>query len=172
MNQIEQILTSKEKPKAKILALVELVKNKELSISDLVEYFNSCPKAQKGHIIESIEYVTQENPELAEPYIDFVIENLAFEAPRVKWEAARIIGNLAPQYANKLDTAIKKLLVNTADNGTVVRWSTAFALTEIAKHNEKKRAELEEEFQKILKREENNGVKNVYLKFKKSKVKS
>lgn len=116
--------------------------------------------------MEAIEYITKENPEFAENWLDFVIEHLNDVAPRVKWEASRIIGNVAQAYPDKVIKAIPKLLENTADKGTVVRWSAAFALTEIAKSNNEMRKELIPEFTKILEREENSGVRNVYRQLK------
>lgn len=74
------------------------------------------------------------------------------------------IGNLAQKFPEKAVQAVPKLLDNTKDKGTVVRWSAAFALTEIAKYNSKKQKELIAKLQNIIKTEQNNGVKNVYLK--------
>jgi len=60
--------------------------------------------------------------------------------------------------------AIPMLFENTKDSGTVVRWSAAFALTEIAQTDSAQVKKLASEFERIIKTEENNGVKNVYLK--------
>jgi hypothetical protein len=46
-----------------------------------------------------------------------------------------------------------------------VRWSAAFAMTEIAKSSQDSQKELVPKFNKILKKEDNNGVRNVYLKY-------
>jgi len=59
------------------------------------------------------------------------------------------------------------LLKNTTDdkiNTTVIKWCAAYALTEIAKHNPKARIQLLPVFEKIIKKEQNTGVKNVYVK--------
>jgi len=56
------------------------------------------------------------------------------------------------------------LLKNTKDKGTVVRWSVAFALGEIAKNNPKAAKILLPKMNELVKKEQNNGVKNVYLK--------
>ena len=50
------------------------------------------------------------------------------------------------------------------DRSTVIRWSAAFALTETAKGSTKAQKELIPEFKKILEREDNNGVRNIYYK--------
>ncbi|MGB4644465.1 MAG: hypothetical protein WBH76_01040 [Dictyoglomaceae bacterium] len=97
--------------------------------------------------------------------LDFVIAYINDKAPKVKWEACRITGNVAQRFPDKVKEAIPKLLENTNDKGTVVRWSPAFALANIAKNSKDVQKELVPEFNKILKREDNNGVRNSYLKF-------
>jgi hypothetical protein len=55
-------------------------------------------------------------------------------------------------------------LINTDDKSTVVRWCAAYALSEIALHNNELQEELKSRFKQIILKEKNNGVKNVYLK--------
>ena len=62
--------------------------------------------------------------QFAEKYIDFQSNNL-------KREASRVAGNIAHLYVNDLTISIKKLLQNTNDGGTVVRWGSAYALAKI-----------------------------------------
>ncbi len=76
-----------------------------------------------------MEYASQNNPERIVPYLDFVIRHLEDEQPRVKWESARIIGNLSGKFSDRTQKAIPNLLKSTDDKGTVVRWSAAFALS-------------------------------------------
>lgn len=71
---------------------------------------------------------------------------------------------MAAALPQQTEKALDKLLQNSTDKGTVVRWSTAFALGEIAKHNPNSRKKLLPKIREILKKETNNGVKNVYLK--------
>jgi len=68
---------------------------------------------------------------------------------------------LFPERASK---AIPALIKNTEDEGTVVRWSAAKGLTEIAKYNLESQKKLLGLFAKIIEIEENNGVKNIYVK--------
>ena len=166
MAEIESILKSKKKPKETLELLVEALKKDESLISELIQCFEVGTAAEKGTCMETIEYMTKETPEFAEDCLDFVISHLNDDAPRVKWEASRIVGNVAHSYPDQVKSAIPKLLVNTSDKGTVVRWSAAFALTEIAKSNNEIRKELAPEFTKILEKEENNGVRNVYRQLK------
>jgi hypothetical protein len=66
-----------------------------------------------------------------------------------------------------MEKAIPFLLKNTSDdaaNTTVIKWCAAFALAEIARYNKKARKHLVPVFEKIIKQERNNGVRNVYVK--------
>ena len=115
-------------------------------------------------MIEILEYASKDNPEVAIPHLNEIINHINFNAPRVKWEAARVIANLSEKYPNEAAQAIDKLLTNTKDKGTVVRWSTALAIGEIAKYNRSKQKELIKVIESLVEKESNNGVKNVYLK--------
>jgi hypothetical protein len=88
---------------------------------------------------------------------------LTAKAPRIKWESAKVIGNTANLFITKLDTPIKNLLVNTEHEGTVVRWSAAFALGEILKLKTKHNKQLLPAIEAICKREEKNSIKKIYL---------
>ncbi len=164
MATIEDILKSKKKPKEKVDLLAEKLRSDKNQIADIIKCFNIGSVSEKGSCMEAIEFVTKSNPGFAASCLDFVIEHINDEAPRVKWEAARIIGNVAKQFPDKVSEAVPKLWLNTKDDGTVVRWCAAFALTEIAKNNSKLQKELVLKFSEILKLEENSGVRNVYVK--------
>lgn len=164
MSKIEEILQSKLKPKEKITLLADEIKKDKKFVDEIVSYFKSAPAGDQGHLIESLEYASQDNPELVAPHLDFVICHLEDKAPRVKWECARIIANLALKFSDKTEKAIPALLKNTKDKGTVVRWSVAFALGEIAKSNSNIQKTLLPKMKELVKKETNNGVKNVYLK--------
>ena len=106
-----------------------------------------------------------EKPEIAEPYIDGIIKYINYKARRVKWGVPESIGNIAKANHQKVEKAIPYLLKNTnenKDNSTVIRWCSAYALSEIAKASRNK--ELISQIDSIAKKETNNGVKNVYLK--------
>ncbi len=165
---IEEILKSEKKAKEIVNLLSENLKKDDKLIAELIQCFEKGSTTEKGNCMEAIEYVTKEKPEFAESCLDFVIEHLNDKAPRVRWEAARIIGNTAQRFPDKIREAIPKLLENTEDKGTVVRWSAAFALTEIAKNIPEVREELNIQFEEIVERESNKGVKNVYLKYLKN----
>ncbi|MBU4298630.1 HEAT repeat domain-containing protein [Patescibacteria group bacterium] len=164
MGKIEEILKSKHEPKEKITLLAKEIKKDKKFIGEIVGYFESAPAGDQGHLIESLEYASQDNPEIIAPHLDFVICHLEDKAPRVKWECARIIANLTLKFSDKTVKAIPALLKNAKDKGTVVRWSVAFALGEIAKSNSNAERILLPKMKELIKKETNNGVKNVYLK--------
>ena len=165
MPTIQEILKLKEKPKQKLTLLVTILNEEETALNELIKCFDKVSDSERGYLMEALEYITKENPNFGKHCLGFVIKYLNYNAPRIKWETSRIIGNVAQNFPDKIKQAIPKLLENTKDEGIVVRWSAAFALTEIAKSNSKLKRELIPEFTKILAGEKNNGVKNIYLKY-------
>jgi HEAT repeat protein len=168
MIKIDEIMKLDIKSKDKIIKLANEIKNDKNNLSKVIEYFKNGSIAEKGNCIEAIEIVTKEKPEYILSNLDFVIDQLNFNAPRIKWESARVISNVAKIYSDKLNRAVPKLLLNTKDNGTVVRWSAAQALTEIAKYNLKIQQQLIPKLKEIFNKEDNNGVKKIYAKAFKS----
>ena len=141
----------------------ELVEDVKL-VEEFGEDFELLTEVEKGILMEALEYATDVDPDVAEPVLDVVFNSLRCEAPKIKWEAARVIGNIAHRYPNEVRSSVPGLLENSRHAGTVVRWSAAYALGEILKHDVKSRRRLLPEIDKILRREKNSGVKNVYRK--------
>ena len=111
-----------------------------------------------------MEYATKQNPNLAdETVFSFVSKTLTEKAPRIKWESAKVIGNTAHLFTENLDKAITNLLTNTEHEGTVVRWSAAFALGEILKLKTKHNTNLFPTLEDICEKEEKNSIKKIYL---------
>ena len=98
-----------------------------------------------------------------ETVLEFVVSTLKDDEPRVKWESAKVIGNIAKLFPDNLSNAIRNLLKNTNSDGTVVRWATALALGEILKLKTEHNKTLLKKIEKLSENEENNGVKNKYL---------
>jgi hypothetical protein len=161
---IEQIVDSKLKPKEKLARLAGEIGKGEVSIADVIAGFEQGKDPVKGLCMEALELVSQDKPSLVAPQLEFVIGQLGYKAPRVKWEAAQVIGNLAKTYPDKVLNAIPALFKNATDPGTVVRWSAAFALCEIAKSDKKSQTSLIPKLAAIEKKEKNNGVKKIYSK--------
>lgn len=164
MSKVEEILQSRLKPKEKVALLAKEVKKDKKFVNKIVEHFESATVGDQGNLIESLEYASKDNPEFIMPHFDFIICHLEDKAPRVKWECAKIIASLTLKFSDKTEKAIPGLLKNTKDKGTVVRWSVAFALGEIAKNNSSAEKILLPKMKLLAKKEANNGVKNVYLK--------
>lgn len=151
------------KAKAKVEAISDLLLSKKLSLPDLIKTAKAEKDKAKGDCIEALEFATRQNPALATAAcLTFVTDTLAEEAPRVKWESAKVIGNIAAQFPDKLGPAIAALLKNAEHTGTVVRWSAAFALGEIVKLRTKKNKELIPAIESILRHEEGNAIRKMY----------
>jgi HEAT repeat protein len=162
---IKAILADKKlKAKAKTEAISNLLLDNSVSDVELIGIAQSCKHAGKATCIEALEFSTRIRPAMGSlACLQFVSKTLAEKAPRVKWESAKVIGNIAYLYPDKLKEAIKNLLANTEDPGTVVRWSAAFALGEIIKLKTKLNKDLVPAIEAVCKREEKNSIRKIYL---------
>lgn len=162
---IETLIKDKAiKPKEKTETISRWLLEDALSIDELVDYAIKSKDPVKATCIEAIEFATKQHPSIAnEKVLVFVTNMLAEKAPRVKWESAKVIGNIAGQFAGQLDTCISGLLSNTEHEGTVVRWSAAYALGEILKLRTKHNAELLPAIEAICAREEKKSICKIYL---------
>ena len=167
MGRIEDILQSSLKPKEKQVRLVETVCDGKIQARELIEFFQAASDVDKGTCTDVMKHVSAKQPEILAPYIEFLIKYINYKAPRVKWGIPEAIGNLAKKYPDKVVQAIPYLMHNTIDNKTnttVVRWCAAYGIAEIAKHNPIAQNELLPKIKEIIKKEKNNGVRNVYVK--------
>ncbi|MBN1143228.1 MAG: hypothetical protein JXA72_02350 [Bacteroidales bacterium] len=165
--EIESILHSKIKPKEKQIMLVDSVVTKKIQVEDFVLFFESASDVDKGTCADVMKHVSKSDPALLVPYIDILIGFINYKAPRVKWGIPEAIGNMAKDFPEQTEKAIPFLLQNIADdaqNTTVIRWCAAYALTEIAKYNAKTRKQLIPLFEKAIPEENNNGVRNLFIK--------
>jgi hypothetical protein len=163
--QLREIFQNKSlKQKAKVEIISDLVMTGKTNLDDLINFAEGASDIEKATCIESIEFVTKKQPAVAnEKCLKFVTRSLADDAPRVKWESAKVIGNIASVYPTKLNPAIKELLVNSEHSGTVVRWATAYALSEILKLKTGLNKQLIPAIEAISAGEQDAGVKKKYL---------
>jgi hypothetical protein len=161
---IKNILQSDKKPKEKVSIITKKILGEEIPIEQLFELFVYGTDVEKGSCAEIMKFVSKENPQMMEPYINTLLEYITYKAPRVKWGVPESIGNLASVYPEKVEKAIPYLKQNLDDKSTVIRWCASYALTEIAKYNVKNQQALLGFFNNIIKSEKNGGVKNLYLK--------
>jgi len=162
---IAEIINDKtKKAKEKVETISKWLLDGSLPTDELIVFAEKAKDAEKATCIEAIEFATKQNSIIAdETVFAFVTKTLTENAPRVKWESAKVIGNIAHLFPTKLSKAINNLLRNSEDNGTVVRWASAFALGEILKLKTKHNKELLPSIEAICDKEQDTGVKKKYL---------
>ncbi|MBN2230045.1 MAG: hypothetical protein JW779_10705 [Candidatus Thorarchaeota archaeon] len=157
-------MKSNAKHKEKVSLIVALSKNHPKMINEIFHLLQTGTEVERGTIAEVLKFISKDNPKILIKYIDVLIHYIDYKAPRVKWGIPESIGNLAKEYPDIAAKAIPKLLGNTADESTVIRWCAAYALTEIALYNPTTHKQLIPLFQQFIENEQNNGVRNVYTK--------
>lgn len=162
---IENLFQDKTiKAKGKVATIGEWLLTGELPIDELLVFAEKQKATDKATCIEAIEYATKKEATIAdENLLVYVSNTLNDEEPRVKWESAKVIGNIAKQFPSQLDKAINHLLANAENNGTVVRWATAYALAEILKLKTESNKKLLPKIELLCEKEDDNGVKKKYL---------
>lgn len=149
--------------KGKTEKLSALLLDGTVDTETLIAFAKNTKDADTGTCVEAFEYATRLKPEFAtRACLDFATAHLSHKAPRVRWESAKVIGNIAKFFPNDLEPAISQLLINTEDSGTVVRWAAAFALGEIIKLKLSINQELIPTLENIIEREEKNSIKKIY----------
>lgn len=162
---LQELLADKSiKTKEKVETISTWLLDGSLPSDELLAFADGSKDAHNATCIEALEFATRQNPQVAdEEVLAYVTKTLTEKAPRIKWESAKVIGNMAHLFPTKLDTSIAHLLTNTEHEGTVVRWAAAFALGEILKLKTKHHRDLLPTLEAICLREQNNGVKKKYL---------
>lgn len=162
---IEELFQDKTiKAKGKVSTIGEWLIKNELPIEELLAYAEKQKATDKATCIEAIEYATKKEPTIAnEIVLNYLINTLKDDEPRVKWESAKTIGNIAKLFPTQLNKAIDNLLPNAENKGTVVRWATAYALAEILKLKTENNKKLLPKIEILCEKEEDNGVKKKYL---------
>lgn len=163
--KLEEIFSDKSlKQKGKVEKLGKLLMDSKPGPGELIAFAEKSEDTEKATCIEALEFATRQKPEIAdEKCLKYVSKQLTSEAPRVKWESAKVIGNIGHLFPTKLNTAIGNLLTNSEHSGTVVRWAAAFALGEILKLKTKHNKDLLPALEAICKREQDNAIKKKYL---------
>ena len=162
---LAELLTNKtKKAKEKVETISKWLLDSSLPTDELLAFAENAKDPEKATCIEAIEFATRQNAKIAdETVFAFVTKTLTENAPRVKWESAKVVGNIAHLFPTKLSKAISNLLTKSEYDGTVVRWAAAFALGEILKLKTKHNKDLLPAIEAICDREQENGVKKKYL---------
>jgi len=164
MKSIESILGSSIAAKQKEVALVSLIEGESGQLAALVERFPSVSKSDQGTVMAALESFSRQRPDLVLLHADFVVGHVEDSQPRVRWEASRVVGNLAGANVPVLQSAVPALLRNARNEGTVVRWSAAFALTQLALGDVVLGQELLPRLAELARRETGDGIRKMYEK--------
>ncbi|MCL1663304.1 HEAT repeat domain-containing protein [Elizabethkingia ursingii] len=162
---LEEIFQDKSiKAKVKVSQIGEWLISQELPVDELLAFTDLQSGTNKATCIEAIEYATKKSVLMTDDaLLSYVTKALGEEEARIKWESAKVIGNISKQHADKLAPAIAGLLKNAEDKGTVVRWATAYALAEILKLKMDYNKTLLPKIEILCEKEEDNGVKKKYI---------
>ncbi len=154
--------TSKAVEKRK--SIQGLLLNGSISSSELTDLCDTVNEKQLSIVLEAIEAVTNKNPACGKPeWLELAEKHIGSHNHTIKREASRIVGNLAAQFPHRLDGCIALLMANTKNDGTVVRWGSAYALGRIVALPEYAASPLLDTITQIYEEEAENGVKNQYL---------
>lgn len=151
--------------KGKVLAIAEALKNKKVNAEDIFEFCAKEKEVVVANCVEAFEIISREKPELiSKEVIAFVSKNLAGKAPRLKWESAKVLGNAAAKHVNEYNDAIPLLIDLTEFEGTVVRWSAAYAISAIVLLKSNWQAELIKLCEHLAEHEEKESIAKMYKK--------
>lgn len=165
MNLRQLFEDSSLRAKARAVEIGAALVQGRLAPEELLDFAGEQSGAIKATCLEGLELATRKMPDLGGPSLfDFLCDSLDAEEPRVKWESARVIGNVARWFPDRVHTSVKGLLRNATHKGTVVRWASAFALGEILLLDAGLRDELFPKIQRLCDQEENSGVKKNYVR--------
>ena len=146
-------------------AIAQALQARMVTLKEIRELLAQIDATQAAVLFEAMEAVTNADAKIADvEWLHVAEDAILANSNSVKREASRIVGNIAHRFPDELGTAIGRLLVNSSDPGTVVRWSSAYALAKIIVLPRHATSDLFERLTEIANDEANNGVKNQYLK--------
>lgn len=163
---IKQIIDDKAvKRLEKRNVLVEGIINGNFDFSAVSAACSLLPEKKISLLLEAIEEVSRSKEfVLEEAYLKLSESYILSSDPSCKREASRIVGNLAAAFPENLDHAITALMQNANDDGTVIRWASAYALSRIVIIPQYARGPLFEQISDLYEKEKETGVKNQYSK--------
>ena len=145
--------------------IAEAIELEAFSLKDFESRVGELKEKQIATVLEAIEAVTgKKSAKPGAEYLKFAEGYILSENNSCKREASRIVGNMAADYPGELEGAVEALLKNTRDEGTVVRWGSAYALARIIVLEPYKNSALVQTVKEMYEAEKENGVKNQYKK--------
>jgi hypothetical protein len=163
MNRIAEIFATTTGAKALSDAVAAELVTGKAAVNAWLEFYATATATERGRCLEALEFVTRTAPKLAEPCETVLLAASADKNPTLQREASRVVANTAAVFPEWATSAVPLLLKNTEHEGTVVRWSAALALTEIAKANPATRKKLLPVITKLAETGE-GGVRSIYLR--------
>jgi hypothetical protein len=161
---VEQIVYNKAlRSKERTLKLASLLLSEDISYDELIAVARKTKGVDKANCIEAMEKATKQHPVADSKLLNFLTDTVLEDVPRIKWESARTIGNIARFFPGKLAKTINHLLINTEDPGMVVRWSSAYALSAIMNAHPSYAKKLKETAEAITAVEKDNAIRKMYL---------
>ncbi len=162
---LSSLLSNKTiKAKEKSVRLASAILNDHVSQDELITLAGNSKDSVKAICMEALEIVTRQQPDsCSEKVFDFALTCLDNKGNRVKWEAAKIISRLVVYYPHKNAAAVKKLLANSNDESTVVRWSVAKALSAILQLKTALNKSLKPRIEKLMVKETKRSIVKIYL---------
>lgn len=148
-------------------SIVEAIINREVNFSIISEACESLPEKNISLLLEAVEEVSRSKEFTLEPeYLDLAEKYILSSDNSCKREASRIVGNLANKFPTptKLENVITALLQNAGNDGTVIRWASAYALSRIIMIPHYAKSPLFKQISDLCAKENESGVKNQYIK--------
>lgn len=161
---LEELFADKSlKAKDRSAVLQRMLEAGDVKQPALVTFAASAKGPVKATCLEGLEYMTKAKPAyLNEGALDFCLSALADKEPRVKWEAARVLGNTIHRFPKRAEEAMDALLPQASHEGTVVRWSAAFALGQLIAMGTPVNKTLVTKVAAIAKGEEKDSIRKIY----------
>ena len=151
------------KAKDRSAHLQRMLDGGEVKQATLITFADGAKAAVKATCLEGLEYVTKTRPTfLSEAGLDLCLRALADKEPRVKWEAARVIGNTIHRFPKRAEEALEALLPQATHEGAVVRWSAAYALGRLIGMRSPLNKKLLPKVEAIAKGEEKNSIRKIH----------
>ena len=165
MNIVELLKDKSLKGTERRQVVVNMIVAGELTVDEMAAMSASIGEKQVATVLEAVEEVSNKRlRSLDAVWLQWAKPYISSENNSCRREASRIVGNMAAQYPDLLDEAIERLMKNTKDEGTVIRWAAAYTLSRIVVLDRYANSDLYDRLVAICDREKDNGVKNQYIK--------
>lgn len=166
MNMLIDILTDKElKGVARRQAVIDMLLQGNVPLTMLQELLPQLDEKKSATVLEALEEISNKKlMTLEQGHLQLAIPYIASSNNSCRREASRIVGNLAAAFPDAVKEALPSLMANTTDEGTVVRWSAAYALSRIIVLPDYAKSGLYDELLQLAETEQDNGVKSQYEK--------